>query len=55
VNRGAWQPHVVEVVVNQIGLALGIDKYQGAGRRHREKKVVKALLLFIFFGVDDLL
>jgi hypothetical protein len=26
--------HVVQIIVNQVSLCLGIDEYQGAGRRH---------------------
>ena len=54
VNRGAGQAHVEQVIVQEISLGLRVDEDQGTGGRHREKKVVKALLLQAILGVDDL-
>ena len=53
-NRSAGQAHVEEIVIQEIGLSLGVDKDQGTRGRHREKKVVEALLLQAILGVDDL-
>ena len=53
-NRGAGQAHVEQVIVQEISLGLRVDEDQGTGGRHREKKVVKALLLQTILGVDDL-
>ena len=53
-NRRAGQAHVEQIIVQEISLGLRVDEDQGAGGRHREKKVVKALLLQAILGVDDL-
>ena len=54
VNRGAGQAHVEQIVVQEIGLRLGVDEDQGTRGRHGKKKVVEALLLQAILGVDDL-
>lgn len=53
-NRGAGQAHVEQIVIQEIGLGLRVDENQGTRGRHREKKVVEALLLQAILGVDDL-
>ena len=53
-NRSAWEPQVVQVIIQEVGLSLGIDKDQGPGGRHGKKQVIETLLLHIFFRVDNL-
>lgn len=54
VNGCAREPHVIQIVINEIGLGPVIDKDQSAGWWHRHEQVIEALLLFVLLGVDDL-
>jgi hypothetical protein len=54
VDGSAWKTHVEQVVINEIGLFLGVDKDQGTRGRHRDQQVVKALHFDGSLGPDDL-
>lgn len=50
----ARQTHVVEVIVNQIRLALGVDENQSATGRHGHQQVKETLLLQRLIDIDNL-
>lgn len=53
-DRGARKTHVVQKVIQEIGLGLRVDKNQGTRWRHCQQKVVEALLFKVVLRVDDL-
>lgn len=54
VDRGTRETHVVEIIIQEVCLGLGIHKNQCTRRRHSQKQVIEALLLKRRFSIDDL-
>jgi hypothetical protein len=53
-DRSTRKTHVVQKVVQEIGLGLRVDKNQGTRGRHCQEKVVEALLFKMILREDDL-
>jgi hypothetical protein len=53
VDRGRRQVLVEQIIVDQICLALGVDKDQRAGGGDAEENVVQSIALQILFNIDN--
>lgn len=53
-NGGTREPHVVQIVIQEVSLALIVDKHQGARRRHGDQQIIERLLLDLLVREDDL-
>lgn len=49
------QAHVIEVIINQVRLALVVDEDQSAAGRHGHQQVIQALLFERLVHVDNLI
>jgi hypothetical protein len=53
-NRGTRKTHVVKEIIKEVGLALVVDEYQCARRRHSHQQVIESLFLHRLLSEDNL-